>query len=168
MGGIEEPRRARDCPRRRRRQGRRDEPARRVRFRHRGRRALAATIARSTRYAGRWSAWHDDDLGWEDGYRLSNKAHVVFEAFNIFDAKAPDIDSFYASRLPGELADAVEDIHTHPALRDPRASVSVLVASRMSPDALRSAKLKAKCCPNLYTHFGHARRAEQWQRGHGT
>ena len=27
-----------------------------------------------------------------------------------------DIDYFYASRLPGEPADGVEDIHTHPAL----------------------------------------------------
>jgi hypothetical protein len=37
----------------------------------------------------------------EVGYRLSNKAHVVFEAFNIFDAKASDIDYFYGSRVPG-------------------------------------------------------------------
>ena len=44
------------------------------------------------------------------------RTRVVFEAFNIFDAKASDIDYFYASRLPGELADGVEDIHTHPVL----------------------------------------------------
>ncbi|MEO8257693.1 MAG: TonB-dependent receptor [Acidobacteriota bacterium] len=52
----------------------------------------------------------------EVGYRLSNKARLVLEAFNIFDAKVPDIDYFYASRLPGEPADGVKDIHTHPAL----------------------------------------------------
>jgi hypothetical protein len=38
------------------------------------------------------------------------------EAFNIFDANVSDIDYFYASRLPGEPADGVEDIHTHQAL----------------------------------------------------
>jgi hypothetical protein len=50
------------------------------------------------------------------GYRLSNKARLVLEVFNIFDAKVSDIDYFYASRLPGEAADGVQDIHTHPAL----------------------------------------------------
>ena len=50
------------------------------------------------------------------GYRLSNKARLVLEAFNIFDANVSDIDYFYASRLPGEPADGVEDIQTHPAL----------------------------------------------------
>ena len=40
----------------------------------------------------------------------------MLEAFNLFDAEVSDIDYFYASRLPGEPADGVEDIHTHPAL----------------------------------------------------
>jgi hypothetical protein len=52
----------------------------------------------------------------EIGYRISNKARLVLEAFNIFDAEVSDIDYFYSSRLPGEPADGVEDIHTHPAL----------------------------------------------------
>jgi outer membrane receptor protein involved in Fe transport len=52
----------------------------------------------------------------EAGYRLSSRARLVLEAFNLFDARASDIDYFYASRLPGEVADGVEDIHTHPAL----------------------------------------------------
>jgi hypothetical protein len=38
------------------------------------------------------------------------------EGFNLFDAEVSDIDYFYASRLPGEPSDGVEDIHTHPAL----------------------------------------------------
>jgi hypothetical protein len=50
------------------------------------------------------------------GYRVSAKARIVLEAFNIFDAKVSDIDYFYASRLPGEPATGVEDIHLHPAL----------------------------------------------------
>ena len=40
----------------------------------------------------------------------------MLEAFNLFDANVSDIDYFYASRLPGEPADGVEDIHTHPAV----------------------------------------------------
>ncbi len=52
----------------------------------------------------------------EVGYRLSNKARLVLETFNLFDAEVSDIDYFYASRLPGEPSDGVEDIHTHPAL----------------------------------------------------
>ena len=59
----------------------------------------------------------------EVGYRLSNKACLVFEAFNIFDAKVSDIDYFYALRLFGEPVDGVKDIHTHPAL--PRSVRSV-------------------------------------------
>ena len=38
----------------------------------------------------------------EVGYRLSGRARLVIEAFNLFDAKVSDIDYFYASRLPGE------------------------------------------------------------------
>ena len=52
----------------------------------------------------------------EVGYRLSNNARLVVEAFNLFDADVSDIDYFYASRLPGEPAGGVEDVHTHPAL----------------------------------------------------
>jgi outer membrane receptor protein involved in Fe transport len=52
----------------------------------------------------------------EIGYRLSSKARLVLEAFNLFDAEVSDIDYFYASRLPGEPEGGVEDIHLHPAL----------------------------------------------------
>jgi hypothetical protein len=42
------------------------------------------------------------------------------------NARASDIDYFYASRLPGEPMEGVEDIHTHPTL--PRtARVGLLV-----------------------------------------
>ena len=34
--------------------------------------------------------------------------------FNVLDARASDIDYFYTSRLPGEPADGIDDIHTHP------------------------------------------------------
>ena len=52
----------------------------------------------------------------EVGYRLSSKARVVLEMFNLFDAEVSDIDYFYPSRLPGEPAGGIEDVHTHPAL----------------------------------------------------
>ena len=52
----------------------------------------------------------------ELGFRVSSRAGLVVEAFNLFDAKVSDIDYFYASRLPGEPLDGVEDIHVHPAL----------------------------------------------------
>jgi hypothetical protein len=55
-------------------------------------------------------------LNGEVGYRLSSKARVLLEAFNIFDAEVSDIDYFYTSRLPGEPAEGVADIHLHPAL----------------------------------------------------
>jgi hypothetical protein len=39
---------------------------------------------------------------------------VGVEVFNLLDAEANDIQYYYASRLPGEPADGVEDIHFHP------------------------------------------------------
>jgi hypothetical protein len=41
---------------------------------------------------------------------------LVLDAFNLLDTDASDIDYFYASRLPGEAADGVADVHTHPTL----------------------------------------------------
>ena len=51
----------------------------------------------------------------EAGYRLSRRARVTLEMFNIFDAKASDIDYFYRSRLPGEPVQGIDDVHSHPA-----------------------------------------------------
>ena len=36
------------------------------------------------------------------------------ELLNVFDSKDHDIDYFYSSRLPGEAAEGVEDLHYHP------------------------------------------------------
>jgi hypothetical protein len=52
----------------------------------------------------------------EVGYQISSRARLVLEVFNVFDVEASDIDYFYASRLPGEPAEGIDDIHTHPAL----------------------------------------------------
>ncbi len=50
------------------------------------------------------------------GLRLGRTASVVLDVFNLFDTEASDIDYFYASRLPGEPAEGIDDIHLHPAL----------------------------------------------------
>jgi hypothetical protein len=71
----------------------------------------------------------------EAGYRVSRKARVVLELFNIFDAEVSDID-YFTSRLPGE-----------PAGRDRRSShasgASALSPSRSPPDVLRHLPGKA-------------------------
>ncbi|HEX8374434.1 MAG TPA: TonB-dependent receptor, partial [Geminicoccaceae bacterium] len=48
------------------------------------------------------------------GYRLTNDVRLALDVFNLFDRRASDIDYFYTSRLQGEPAGGVEDIHFHP------------------------------------------------------
>ena len=48
------------------------------------------------------------------GYRIDRNWKMVLEVFNLFDRNASDIDYFYASRLKGEPAQGVDDIHFHP------------------------------------------------------
>lgn len=52
---------------------------------------------------------------------------IGIDLFNLFDAKESDISYFYASRLPGEPAEGVEDIHFHPV--EPR---QLRVSARLS------------------------------------
>jgi outer membrane receptor protein involved in Fe transport len=52
----------------------------------------------------------------EAGYVLSDRMRLVVDVFNLLDAEDSDIDYFYASRLPGEPAGGVEDVHLHPTL----------------------------------------------------
>jgi outer membrane receptor protein involved in Fe transport len=87
------------------------EPARRLfgslRVRHFGPRPLvedASVMSKSTTL-----------FNGEVGYRLSSRARLMLDGFNLFDADVSEIDYFYASRLAGE-PDAVEDVHLHPAL----------------------------------------------------
>jgi hypothetical protein len=54
------------------------------------------------------------------GVRVGRRASVVVDVFNLLDAEASDVDYFYTSRLIGEPAEGVDDVHTHPAL--PRAA----------------------------------------------
>jgi outer membrane receptor protein involved in Fe transport len=48
------------------------------------------------------------------GYRLRKSTRLALDVYNLFDRKASDIDYSYASRLPGEPAAGVDDIHFHP------------------------------------------------------
>ena len=48
------------------------------------------------------------------GARLAEWATISLEGFNLLDARVSDIDYYYASRLPGEPVDGLNDIHTHP------------------------------------------------------
>jgi len=48
------------------------------------------------------------------GYRVAPAFKVHLDVFNLFNRKGSDIDYYYASRLPGEPAGGVNDIHFHP------------------------------------------------------
>jgi hypothetical protein len=62
----------------------------------------------------------------EIGYKFSSRVRLVLEVFNLFDAEVSDIDYYFASRLPGEPPEGVEDIHLHAALpRSVRGSLRV-------------------------------------------
>ena len=52
----------------------------------------------------------------EAGYKFSRGVRLAIDVFNVLDAKHSDIDYFYASRLPGEPADGIDDLHVHPTL----------------------------------------------------
>jgi len=49
--------------------------------------------------------------------QLGKHTTVALDIFNLFDKKASDIDYYYRSRLPGEAAEGVDDIHFHPVER---------------------------------------------------
>jgi hypothetical protein len=53
-------------------------------------------------------------LNAQASYRIKNHTRLIFDAFNLFDRKASDIDYYYTSRLPGEPASGIADVHLHP------------------------------------------------------
>jgi hypothetical protein len=61
------------------------------------------------------------------GCNLPRGVRLIVEVFNLLDAKASDVDYYYTSRLPGEPAAGVPDVHFHPA--EPR-SVRLVAAYR--------------------------------------
>ena len=48
------------------------------------------------------------------GYRMTQQTSLTLDVFNLFNRKASDIDYYYASRLNGEPASGVNDLHLHP------------------------------------------------------
>jgi len=52
----------------------------------------------------------------EGGYQLRKGIRATLEVFNVFNAAVSDIDYYFASRLPGEPLQGVNDIHFHPAV----------------------------------------------------
>jgi outer membrane receptor protein involved in Fe transport len=51
----------------------------------------------------------------QGSYDFTPWARLSLEVFNIFDAQVDDISYFYRSRLTGEPAAGVDDVHFHPA-----------------------------------------------------
>ena len=61
------------------------------------------------------------------GYKVNKNLKLALDVFNLFDRKASDIDYYYDSRLKGEPAEGVNDIHFHPV--EPRSLRLSLIAS---------------------------------------
>jgi len=59
-------------------------------------------------------------------YAFDKNVRFAVDVFNLFDRKASDIDYFYRSRLRGEPADGVDDVHFHPV--EPRTVRATLTA----------------------------------------
>lgn len=79
-----------------------------LRLRHFGPRPLVEDGSVNSRSTTLWNG--------EVGYRVSSRIRLVVEGFNLFNAEVSDIDYYYTSRLPGEPAAGVDDVHLHPAL----------------------------------------------------
>ena len=47
-------------------------------------------------------------------YQITPKLRARLDVFNLFDRQDDDITYYYASRLPGEPAEGVNDMHFHP------------------------------------------------------
>jgi hypothetical protein len=92
--------------------------------------AAAVTFGRDDRLSGslRWRYFADVPLI-EDGsavwssasslngraaYRFASGLQVALDVFNLLDRDDSDIEYFYASRLPGEPDQGIDDVHFHP------------------------------------------------------
>ncbi|HZV65713.1 MAG TPA: TonB-dependent receptor [Telluria sp.] len=59
------------------------------------------------------------------GYKINASTKLTLDVFNLFNKQASDIDYYYQSRLSGEPADGVNDLHFHPV--EPRTARVTLV-----------------------------------------
>jgi outer membrane receptor protein involved in Fe transport len=64
--------------------------------------------------SARWGS--ASSLNGRVAYRFDNGLEVMADVFNILDTEDSDIEYFYASRLPGESEEGVEDVHFHPMI----------------------------------------------------
>ena len=64
----------------------------------------------------------------EAGYKIRKGVRLALEVFNLFDAQASEIDYYYTSRLRGEPADGIDDVHFHATL--PRTARISLIVGR--------------------------------------
>lgn len=53
-------------------------------------------------------------LNGQVGYKITKNLKVQLEAFNLLNTKDHNIDYWYTSRLPGEPAAGVNDVHFKP------------------------------------------------------
>lgn len=83
-----------------------------LRLRYFGPRPLVEDDSVRSRSSSLWNA--------RLGYHLPNGLDLSLDVFNLLDRKVSDVDYFYASRLPGEAAGGVDDVHLHPA--EPRSA----------------------------------------------
>ncbi len=79
-----------------------------VRLRHFGPRPLIAD--------GSFYSKPTTILNGELGWAIHDQLNITLEGFNLFDSQVSDIDYYYTSRLLGEPAGGVDDIHLHPSL----------------------------------------------------
>jgi hypothetical protein len=77
-----------------------------LRWRHFGPRPLIEDDSVRSQDSNLWNA--------EVGYRLTRALRLKADLLNVFGSKSSDIDYFYTSRLQGEPAGGVDDIHFHP------------------------------------------------------
>ncbi len=101
--------------------------------------AIGTTLAAGVSYEGsgglsgslRWRSFgdvplrEDGQVEWSSssvvnarlGFHFERGLELSLDLFNLLDSEDSDIEYFYASRLPGEPAEGIEDIHFHPLER---------------------------------------------------
>ena len=61
------------------------------------------------------------------GYRFDRKLRIQLDGFNLLNREASQVSYYYASRLPGEAAAGVNDVHLHPT--EPRSFRIALITA---------------------------------------
>ena len=79
-----------------------------VRIRHFGPRPLTE----DGRFYSQPTTIFNGELGWT----IHDQLNITLEGFNLLNSAVSDIDYYYTSRLLGEPAGGVDDIHLHPSL----------------------------------------------------